>query len=564
MGFADRLAQRLGGGGQRQATPEELDTELEAEEKRKRDALIAREQGAVGFRSLSDPTLDAATHPGTNMRVAPGDTAGKAQWSSTPLESAADTAYGAAEGIVNGVGVNADLFPQHTQDRLQLAHERSPYLSGGANFAGQVGVQMAGGLAAKTLGAPAAIVERAAPAVGGALSGAGSTRGDVQDKLRGAVVGGVTGELVGRATGKLSSLLNRGAAKADARALDEGLMHSGATEADLARYDELGGRQKFAEGAKRLGLTGRASKVAERAPVIDAQAAAHRQALEQAAGADSLFVDPAAVRGGIQQAAGRYPGVTPIQNAAGRAAGDVDAIATPQGVPWRDLDAQKVYWGQKANFASGTPENTLRQGVHGAMNQELGDALTLKLPGAGDAWRQRGIDQQVAQELGSVAKKATGRAGNQAFTKADAVAMGIGGALGSAAGLGPGTAGGALAALAAKSAYGANKHLLAQGGAKLSALTQRGVAAAAPAMGAVGSGKIGAKISDPGRDPGQAALDVLYSPSQGQELGTYKADFARAAASPDKHAVQALVNRLMATDEQFRTEVLPRLRGNAY
>lgn len=513
------LRSRLDAFRQPQQEPLDLDTEAEAAEQR-----ASTQNGAM--------TLEKSPE------------APPSSW----LDKGRDALTAFGEGAFKGVGLDpAQIFGDRTGQEIQTAHSANPYTAGAAKFGGEMTTQALAGVG---------------PVVGGVLSGIGNTAGSLADKARGAIVGGVTGKVAGAFTGKLSSMLGRGADAADRAVVDQGLMHSGADESALQHFDELGGRDKFYEGARRLGLTGKPGSVAAAAPEAFNASNAERQALESQVGADSLRVDPAAVRSGIEGAAQRIaPGITPVEGAADRAAGYVDNLQQPgqQGVPWNALNKQRSYWGEKANFASGTPENTLKQGVHGTVNHELADAMSLQQPGAGDLWLGHGQDMNVASEMGDMANKALKRPA-PALSKGDLLAAAVGGGLGSAAGLGTGTTVGALGGLAAKSAYNANEHLINQGAAKLGSLAMRGGEAAAPAMAGPAAGDFGGRAAKQ-QDPTQTALNMLYSPSRGAELGQFKAQFAQAAGSPDTTAVQSLVNRLTFEDADFRTKILPLLSG---
>lgn len=541
MGFYDRMQQRLSGGNtfadrmaqrleqsespQVGVTLEGLDAERAAEEQR---------ADAARFKPWSGPA---------QIPLEQTSQAGDPQWSGG--SNASDAAFAAAGGVMTGLGMNPrDTLGDQAGGRVQLAHERRPWVSGGAQVVGEAVTQALLGLG---------------PIAGGALSGFGNTEGSLNDKATGTVLGGAFGKIGNVAVGKLSSLLGRGAAAAEREAMNQGLMHSGATRGDLKRLDDLGGREKFAEGAQRLGLTGRPGKVMDRATAVDKAANAERAAIEQAADVDALAVDPAAVRGNmVGRVAAQFPGITPAHNAANVAAGYVDNIAPEPGAgaPWRQLDKQRQYWGEKANFASGTPENQVRQQMHGAVNEELGDALSLQTPGAGDRWRQLGRDQQVAKELGSIATAGADRA--REWGVGDALAVGGGGALGALLG-GYSSIPAAAATLAAKRGLQSNQHLLMQGGSKLGSLLARGGQGfadnvAQPALGSLG-GQLGA-AANPRLD--QSALDMLRA--GGQDLGPYKSQFAEAAGSPEPGAVSALVAELIQTDPVFRTQVLPQLR----
>lgn len=494
-------------------------------------------------------------------------------WFDRALEGGRDAAYSAAGGVLSGLGMNPrQLLGDDVRNTLALANERSPVAAPIGKFAGELGGQFAA--------APAALARApiALGAAGGALSGLGnSDTDDWGQRILAATEGGLLGTAGGWAAGKLGSLLGRGsagladnAAQLDREALSQGLMHGGATRADLKRLDALGGREKFAEGAKRLGLTGRPAAVEAAAGRVVEGADTGRDAILQAAG--PLQVDPMALGAAIERGgSAQLPNVA--QGAAARVRGVVQGEAdaargmgTPAGgAPWDEVNKLRQFWGDKTNFASGTPENTARRGIYGAINDELGDAINLRTPGAGDEWRQLGADEHIGIQLGDIATAALDRGRQQGFGPLDAFAVGGGGSLGALLGGPGGSALGAAGGLLGKRALEANRHAIAGGLASAGAGLARGTGAA---MGALGNAPLGAAVGASvggwaaddaeAKSVAQQALNALHT--QPQALGQYASQIAQAAASPDQGAVNTLMLRLVQTDPQFRRDVLPRLQ----
>lgn len=485
-------------------------------------AKRAKENSDEGFSHWEKPG-DA----GSSLETSGSDTAGKPQWGTVndpnaswkdvALEGAGDAAYSAAHGVFTGLGFNPSEVAPGIAARQLLGQERSPYSSAAGGFAGEVASQVATGVG---------------PVVGGALSGIGNTEGSLEQKAVGGLAGGAMGHIAGAATGKLSQALGLGADAAEREAMNRGLTQSGATAADLRRLDELGGRQYFAEGANRLGLTGRPGKVLTKAERLAQDLEAQRAGLVGDAPPD---VDANALYSSVAGSSQRYPGITPIRNATERMAGDVDNIANSSGnaAPWDAVNGQRKYYGDKTNFASGTPEANVRKDVYRAYNDEMGDALSLKNPGAGDKWRQAGMDEQIAMEMGDIASGGVDRARNRDFSFTGAAARGIGDLVG-----GP---------------------LPKQAQAGL----QRGAAAGLPPLVGPTSGQFAEKMvpqrSQPenSEDTVEAALTLLQT--NPKELGGFSSKIAEAAASPERNTVRALIQKLIMTDETFRTQILPKL-----
>jgi hypothetical protein len=504
MGFYERAQQRLRAGSQPQvgATLEGLDAEAAAAEQR-------------GFKPWTGPQ---------QIPLEQTSEAGEARWGASAdpnstllergIEGGRDALYSGAHGMFTGLGVNPSEFSPSIAASHQMARERSPYAAPVGNIGGEMLSQGVAGVG---------------PVVGGALSGFGNTEGDLEQKARGAVVGGTLGKVGSTLTNKLGALLGRRAANAEREAMERGLIQSGAQRADLKRLDELGGREYFAEGAKRLGLTGRPGRVNNKARELTEGIEAQRAEI---VGDMPPDIDPRALGASVRGAAQRYPGITPVANAADRMALDAEGLAARGGAaPWQKVNGQRQYYGDKTNFASGTPEANVRKDVYRAFNDEMGDALSLQNPGSGDKWRQLGNDEQIAIELGDIAGGAVDRARTRDFSFTGAAARALGGI---ANGPGP---------------------------AKLSALTQRagqGLANAFP-VGAASGNAAGMIEERADKQVTERALDALHGNQQ--LLGTYASRIAEAAASPEPGAVNALIVKLIQTDPDFRTQVLPRLRG---
>lgn len=462
---------------------------------------------------------------------------------STALDTAKDAVTGLAEGAYRGVGIDpAQLFGDRAAMQMQAAHSASPTASRIGEFGGEAGIQTLGGRALSPLLKGAKVAPAAAGALSGLLSGVGNSSGSATDRARaglgGAAAGAVLAPVIGGATGKLSSLLENKAPQLAENQATHGLMNRGAQPSDLARLDELGGRQQFYDDANRLGIKGKPAEAAPVARQVANDAEATRAAIE--ARNAGVQVDPnaaaAAVRG-----ANPYPGVQRMDRAADRAANQVQQAGPGLGA----MDTQRAYYGNSQNFASGTPNAQLGKGIHGAINNEMEDAMNLANPGDGSAWRQAGRDERTGIELGGFAQKAADTQRAAPWTPGEVATGGLSRLINN------------NRHAIAETGYGAAAGM-ANGGAKLGSLLQGAPAAF--------SGDVGGKYSSENSKPlrvDQAALDLLGGGSKGAELGQWRDQIAQAAGSPDTGAVQATITRLTMSDPEFRIKILPLLRQQA-
>lgn len=492
-----------------------------------------------GFDALEDlDASDARFKPwaqpgdaGSKRETSGSDTAGAPQWSGG--STLGDAAYSAAGGVFKGVGVNPrQAFGDEVGGRLQIANERSPVAAPIGNFIGEAAIQ--------TAAAPARLAQApvAMGALSGLLSGVGNSEGGAAEKARaglgGAAAGAWLGKYTGEATGALSGLLERKVPQWADEQVSHGLMNRGATADDLARMDKTGGRQMFYDESNRLGIKGKPADVAPRAQQVVQDAEAKRAAIE----ASAPPIDPNALAARVR-GANPYPGVDNLDAAAAKAASQ----AQRQAPNFDAVDTQRAYWGDKTNFASGTPEQSLQKGVHGAINSEMEDALSLASPGQGEAWRQAGRDEHVGIEMGNVATAAKDRARAQPIRPSDWLTFG---ALPMA---------NKQRHAIAETGYGALKNL-GQGGQQLGNLLE-----GAPA--AMGGDIGGAYSADQSQQYTQTLTESALTSLQagGQELGPWRDDIAQAASSPSPGALGVLLTRLAMTDSDFRQKLLPLLRG---
>lgn len=528
MGLRDRMNQILSGGA--------VDDESEAPP----SALRARMDSILGGQPQVGVTLEGLdAEAAARGDKIPEWKDPRSNWDKPWDEAlgavapgALDAVRGVAAGVLTGTGTNVD-----TPESRQSA-QRSPWLYGGGKLGSEVGAQAA--LIPQRAGGVAM------GALGGLLSGYGNTQGSTTERLQGAGEGaligagaGRAGELVGDAAGGLSSLLKRKAGEYGYEQASQGLIKLGADAGDLKYLDDIGGadgRQRFYDDGKRLGINGRPKAAVGQAQAANDAASAQRQAILAQSPDGPPQIDPAALRARVA-GANPYPGVEALDSAAGKAADQVAA----QAPDFQAVDRMRGYWGKKANFASGTPENTLRQNIHGGISDELDEALTLQNPGSGDAWRAAGRDQQSAIELGEIAQSAAdkarvGRSGQDTLFGTlkrgvyDEYAPGM-----------------------KERAYGAASNLSSLGSA---------VAGGARQLPNAG-GAIGGELAPQPVQLDQSVLDLLHSPSQGSELGQYRAKFAAAMGQRGQGNVQQLLSELIQTDANFRTQILPLLRGGA-
>jgi hypothetical protein len=442
-----------------------------------------------------------------------------------------DTMRGAAKGLLSGVGDNRDTVA------VRQSAARSPGKFGAAKFAGEV-LPAAVALPQEALGGFATGL------VSGAASGYGNAEGTTEERLAQALpaaaigaVGGQAAEYLAPAAGKLSSLLGKKSDWWAEKQATRGLMNSGAQPGDLERLDQLGGRRGFYDDSKRLGIRGKPDVAAQAAQrVVDEQEAARAAIEARHAG---IQIDPKAAAAAVRSS-NPYPGVTRMDRAADRAANQVEQAGPSLGAQ----DIQRKYYGNSANFASGSPNQALGQGVHGAVNGEIEDAMNLAKPGDGSAWRQAGRDERTGLEIGKFAKKAADTADAAPITLPDAASLGAVPLLNS------------NRHAVMEGVYGAGKNLAGAGSAATAAVGR-------DALGTVGGATAGVMAGNRDKPPdlAQAALDVLYT--KGPELGRYNYEFSQAAGSPNPSAVKDLVMRLTMSDADFRDNVAPLLRKRA-
>jgi hypothetical protein len=540
------------------------------------------------------------------------------EWLRGGAKGASDAAYSGAHGMFTGLGLNPSGWNDEIAARQLMGQERSPMASTVGGIGGEVLSQAATGMGA---------------IAGGALSGFANTEGDIIEKGKGAVAGGALGKGGELVAGAVASVLQKGADALKRGAMNMGLRRSGATTENLRELDKLGGREYFAENAERMGLTGRPGRVLSRSEELTPYLDQERVAL---VGPNPPDVDARALGATVRGAADRYPGITPVRNAANRAGRDAESLGMSPGLrdeetwmirdgmrdmapfreayasapgqtadiaagrvptnqgqpfdpiqlgtpspeladkgikqtlwdgrhrlqaareagapgilastdygtpevlplshqtgaaPWGDVNKQRQYYGDKTNFASGTPEANIRKDIYRGYNEELGDALSLQNPGAGDKWRQYGRDEQVAIEMGDIASGGVDRAAARE----------------------PG--------LFATPARMAGDMLRNPAPAKFASAMMGDAAQGAREFPAgVMGGQAGSELVEAhGNNTTDEALTLLQS--NPRELGAYSSKFAEAAASPQRDAVTALINKLIMTDPDFRKNILPKLKA---
>lgn len=447
------------------------------------------------------------------------------------LEGMKDAGYSAAGGVLSGAGLNpGQTLGNDVRESLQVANERSPTAAPLGKLGGEMGIQALGGR----------YMRGAAPVVQGVVSGGLSALGNADtndwgEKLNairsGSTIGGVTAGLVGTLTGAASKY---GAGKIDDFAEGQsshGLMNRGADTADLKRFDtRAGGRQQLYDDANRLGITGGPSSALKSAKRVTGEQEALRNEIE--ARNAGVQVDPnaaaAAVRG-----ANPYPGIDRMDSAASRAAAQVQRGGTDFG----SMDVKRAYYGNDTNFASGTPNATLGKGVHGAINNEMEDALNLAEPGAGSTWRQAGHDTNVGIEMRGAAQGGVDRARDNPIKGGDVWTLG------------------------ATRFANANRHAVAEKGfGALKNVAKAGdfISEWGNGLPASAAGNVAGGVAGQSASLADTALNSIAA--GGADLGDYRDQFAQAAASPDHGAVSNLITRLTMSDPKFRTTTLKRLR----
>lgn len=442
-----------------------------------------------------------------------------------------DTAFDAAGAWANSALQGMGINPSETLDaiggkepgdrlrlQLQTGRSASPYATGAADIAGSV-----------TTGVPLGMLG-VGPAAQGFLGGFGATEGDLGEKVRGGTFGAIAGKVGDEALKGASGVLNDAAERYGRELGERELVRSGATKADLDRLDKLGGRQVYAEGQERLGLTGSPKRTLKKSEKLISDLEDTRAEL----GAAAPNVDARTLSAQLLGTANKHPGITPMENAAANMSGYVDNISNPQGQAlWDDVNGQRKYYGKKTNFTSGTPESELRQDAYTAYNDQMGNALDRVDPGSGQAWRQAGRDENVAIEMGDISRGAVDRARTQDWSPIRAMRQAAGRAIEH-----PGIARGA--------------RNFAENSADLADALQLGTGAA--------GGRFGAETEERvqnSEETTEAALTLLQS--NPRALGKYAYELSEAAASPSRNAVTAAITKLTMTDENFRTNILPQL-----
>lgn len=543
------------------ATPESIDTERQAAAMRAPNAGF-QEWHAPGDAGSSRVTVPVA--PDERMESDKPSLGGSATAQRQGFEALEDGAYAAAGGAMSGIGVNpGQAFGNKVGNRLAEGEARSPIAAPVGKFMGETAMQLAA--------TPAKLGVFASNAIGGGASAVGNTAGDWKDKARAGVKGFIEG-------GVLGSLLH-GAGKG-VGALEDGLRGSsnrsylrqgGATSGDLQALDKgiPGGAQGVAQRGREAGIgegwfDGPTAYADDASRAIDKAEATRGKLTEGAPDLDPVAVPDAMQRAGVKGIPDTTEGIPgKIRKAVAPEVAAVRQMGAPQhlafdaqgamevparGIPFEDANNYRKLIGNKTNWANDPAANdAAMQRMHGALNDEMGDALSLQNPGSGEAWRNAGRSERDAIAMREMAGRAQNRGGGP--TIADAVlaapAMASGG-MHAAANVGLGRLAKSQANSVAKNVTGGMANVAAMSGA---------AAPIAGKLGAVGGGQ------QSGSDPAQQALNFVHGPSGGQELGPFKALFFQAAVSPDKAAVQSLVTRLANTNAEFRQNVLPLLSG---
>lgn len=470
-------------------------------------------------------------------------------------EAASDGTYSAAGGVLSGAGINpGQALGTNVANRLDEAQARSPTASGVGKFGGELGVQLAA--------TPAKLGALLSGAVGGGLSAVGNTAGGLYDKAKAGLQGSAIGAGAGYAAGKLASLLGSAAEPLERAGNRQYLRQGGAATSDLNRLDRTvpGGAQAVAQSGRAQGI-GDGFLAGPSGYQNDAQRAiesmdARRAVLSQ--GAPNL--DPNALAASIRQGgAGHLPASTDgaagaLRSGVEREAAAAQQLGSPQnGVPWDEANKLRQFYGDRANF-SNNPNvvDRTRMGMHGGVNDEMEQALSLQNPGAGEEWRGLGRSERDAMSIQDIGARAENRGGGVGLMDAGLAAAGY-------AGGGPG--GGALSVLAGRAAKAAAPAMM-KNAAFAGSNVAGGVGQLSPLLASASGTASGDYASKPLRVD-QAALDLLGGGSKGAELGQWRDQIAQAAGSPDTGAVQATITRLTMSDPEFRIKILPLLRQQA-
>lgn len=510
-------------------TLEGLDTEREAQAGQGGGFKPWTQPGDAGSPTVTDQTAPSDQF----QRPALGGSEAAQQ---AGLDGLNDAAHAAAGGVYSSIGVNpGQAFGQNVNARLAAGNARSPMPSMVGKLGGEALMQ---GMAL-----PARLGAVASGAVSGGLSAIGDTAGGAWDKTKAGVQGLIQG-------GSLAGLLH-GAGKFVGAAEDplarsanrSYLRQGGGTTGDLNAFDKNipGGAQGLAERMQdqNVGngfMAGPGSYQNDAQKLIDT-ADTGRTALAQGA----PQIDRAALTSAVTDA-GNQGVPNTAQGLPGRIranvateAGAMSSLNPGQpGVSFGEANNYRKLLGDKTNWANDPNANDAAfQRMHGALNGEMSDALTLQNPGAGEQWRNFGRNERDAIAMQQMAARGENRGGGGITVPS--AASGVAGLLRS------------------------NSNAIAKNVANAGAGFAANTGAAAPVAAAIGGTYGGEKAA--GADPVQSAMNYIYSPSQGAELGPYKALFMQAAGSGDKDAMKALVQRLTMTDTDFRTNVLPLLGG---
>lgn len=483
-------------------------------------------------------------------------------------ETLTDAGYSAAGGVLGGIGINPKDLSPGIANRLEVAETRTP--------TGSMLGRMGGELAIQTAAAPAKLLAAgpvAMGAVSGGLSGAGGTQGDLLERIQGTAKGAGLGALLGKAfsgSGHAMQSLEDPLERVGNR---QYLRQGGATTGDLNAFDQgmPGGAQGLAERSRAQGigdgfLSGPQGYQNDAQKIIGS-ADAERSLLSQGAGP----LDPMAVPASMERAG--YQGVpnttiglpSKIRAAVDAEAGGMRQLGSPQklsfspsggvsqvpaqGIPFEDANNYRKILGNKTNWTNEPGDiDAAMQRVHGALNDEMADGLSLANPGSGDRWRQLGRNERDAIGIQNMGARAENRGGGMGVTDAVLMAGGM--------------ATGQPAVAAAAPVAGRAMRAMVPAAAKNAAFAGAGMARAAGDFADSGLsntlGGVLASESTRGPDLDQIALDVVHA--QGPELGRFTNQFAQAAGAEGTDNVKNLISKLIQTEPDFRMQVLPALR----
>lgn len=362
---------------------------------------------------VGEKSADFARGVGTGLAFEGDDEiAGAVNWLGTLI--------GASEGGYEG-------GRKDYQAKKDAAYERNPVSN--------VGGQITGGVLANLAAAPAqgataagrgsaallkarqlATASKAAPAIQGAVTGA--LAADPGERLEGAAEGGATGYLLGRAGEGLAGGAKRLLSGETAQKLQKGADKARVSAANLNPFkvaEQPGGVARQAATQRKLGigkgLFDTPGNQLEQAEEASTRIGTQRATVETEHAAAP--VDRKAVATGLRREAG---GMAPVMRK-----GDIGYLqrrATefegPQG-PRRFSDLNLEHKALNEELVPGSPAARTKQPIASVLNDEGRDALNRAKPGAGDEWRELGIDQQGAiNAMEGLAKKE----GNEAMSDA--------------------------------------------------------------------------------------------------------------------------------------------------